>query len=106
MAMTSDYVIQLEIHEPDRPWVEAEATWNSATASVSWGTGGGDYSGPVGSVGIPVNEYSPDDAIEISLDAALVQQWVNNPTDNRGMLFRNTSEDTADPDAENSQVVF
>lgn len=106
MAMTSDYVIHLEIHEPDRPWVETEATWNNATASVVWDTGGGDYSGPVGSVDIPLNEYSAGDAVEISLDAALVQQWVSNPTENRGMLFRNTSEDTADPDTENSRVVF
>lgn len=104
--MTNDYVIHLEIHEPDKPWVETEATWNNASASVPWDTGGGDYSGPVGSVGIPVNEYSTGDAVDISLDAALAQQWVDNPTENRGMLFRNTSEDIADPDTQNSKVVF
>ena len=105
MAMTGDYVIQLEIHEPDKPWVETDATWNNATASVSWDTGGGDYSGPVGSAGIPLNEYSAGDAVEISLDAALVQQWVNNPTENRGMLFRTTSENTTD-DNEKNRVTF
>lgn len=105
VAIPSDYVIQLEIHEPDKPWVETEATWNNATASVPWDTGGGDYSGPVGNVDIPVNEYDLGDAIDISLDAALVQQWVNNPTENRGMLFRSTSENTTD-DAEKNRVVF
>ena len=104
-AITSDYVIQLEIHEPDRPWVETEATWNNATAAVPWDIGGGDYSGPVGSVGIPLEEYGPGDAIDISLDAALVQQWVNNPTENRGMLFRTTSENTTD-DNEKNTVAF
>ncbi|TVQ37773.1 MAG: DNRLRE domain-containing protein [Spirochaetaceae bacterium] len=105
VAMASDYVITLEIFEADREWVETEATWQNASGTVVWDTSGGDYSGWVGLMNIPRPGYGSGDAIQISLDTAVVQRWVSNPADNRGMLFRNTSENTLD-DSEKSYVVF
>ena len=105
VAMASDYDIALEIFEADKEWVETEATWQNACGTVVWDTPGGDYSGWVGLMNIPRPGYGPGDAIQVSLDTAVVQRWVSNPADNRGMLFRNSSENTLG-DSEKSYVVF
>lgn len=105
VAMDSDRVIALEILEPNKAWEETEATWQRATDLVAWDSDGGDYSGSVGLMHISPSEYGTDDAIEVSLDAAVVQRWISNPADNRGMLFRNTCENTTDA-SEKSFVVF
>lgn len=104
-AMDSGRVITLEILEPDKGWEETGATWQKATDSVAWDSGGGDYSASVGLMHISQPDYGTGDAIEVSLDTAVVQSWISNPVGNRGMLFRNTCENTTH-NSEKSRVVF
>lgn len=105
-SASGDYVIEIEIFEADTPWSETEATWQNATDSVPWTTAGGDFSGQVGLLSIPRSIYESGDAVEVALDTTVVQRWVANSAENLGMALRNTSENTGDPDTENSFVVF
>ncbi len=105
VAMTSEYVISVDILEANRAWAEAEATWLNASESVTWDAAGGDCSGQVGLMSIPNPDYGSGDAIQTALDVDVVQQWVSDPAANRGVLLRNASEGATE-DSDKSFLVF
>ena len=99
VAMNPDDVISVEIFEADTAWEETEATWINASDASNWASQGGDYSGaPVGIMDILNSDYTTDDSFEVELDKTVVQNWVSNPSENLGMLFRNTVEDSPELD--------
>jgi len=99
VAMNADDVISVEIFEVDTVWEETEATWIKASDAFNWSSQGGDYSGgPMGVMDILNSDYTTDDSFEVELDKIVVQNWVSNPSENLGMLFRNTVEDSPELD--------
>ncbi len=91
----------------NRAWVEAEVTWNKATSSVSWTTAGcsnvsDDREGTdIGSASVGANP-SVGDEIQITLDAAKVQEWVSGAFANNGLLLKVDTENSDEIDYNSS----
>jgi hypothetical protein len=80
------------LYELLRGWNEGEVTWNRATASNNWATSGalgatdrgsviGSVTGATGSKTITLN----------SAGISMIQNWINNPTSNHGIVIANAS---------------
>ncbi len=67
-------------------WDELNATWNQRQSGVSWIEPGGDFSpsSSGGTVTMTVEGITNKWAI----NKAVVQDWINNPQDNFGLVFR------------------
>ncbi|WAS94987.1 DUF3616 domain-containing protein [Nannocystis punicea] len=78
------------LYEARRAWNEANATWNAWTTGSSWQTAGGYGTGDRGTVALGSFSAAETGSVTFSLNAAgvaLVQQWVANPTSNRGFFL-------------------
>ena len=99
-AAGSYYVFQML-----RPWVFNQASWNNATATDSWQVPGAQ--GPADRGG-PIGAFSPGTAntmVSFSIPASVVQSWVNNPTQNYGVLIGNhANPDSVRVSSRNSTV--
>jgi len=72
------------VHRATRAWNESQATWNEAQAGVAWTAAGGDYD-PVPAASASVLGSAPGPR---SFDvAALVQQWADATSPNRGVVL-------------------
>jgi hypothetical protein len=80
----------MAFHKMKKTWIEAEATWNKRNTSISWLTAGGEFdtSACSNSVSIPVAEGT----YVWKIDKAVVQAWINNGTDNMGLLLKLNDE--------------
>jgi hypothetical protein len=82
-----------------RNWIESEATWNIYSTGNSWGTAGCDNTTtdrrPDNIAVGGVDHTAPDDSrIDISIDAATVQEWLDGNLDNNGLLIKADIEAT------------
>ncbi len=73
------------------PWEENEVTWTKRTSTENWNTPGGDYSDDIMTLvwNVYVNKYK--NIIEGGTDPdfnALVQEWVDNPSNNYGIYIK------------------
>ena len=77
-----------------RPWSESQATWNESMTGTTWGGGGArglDGGAPDRSTAVFATLKPPvTGKLDIPFDAsgiAVVQKWVNDPTNNFGFQF-------------------
>jgi hypothetical protein len=93
LTITTDpSVDQYEVYEVKRPWVESEATWNSASAGVAWGQPGVLDSTDRGStvLGYVFGPAAGDATMQLNADGlAALQSWVNDPSSNHGFVIQN-----------------
>jgi hypothetical protein len=92
-SRTRDLAEQVAAYLVRRQWVESEATWNRATASQYWGTAGCNNlvtdRDPVPSDTVPLSTLGQWYSFNVT---GMVQQWVNNPAVNYGLLLRGVNE--------------
>lgn len=81
--------MDVEVYRVLRPWVDVEASWESATTSNLWGVPGANGPGVDREV-IPVTTQTVSEIkIWYEFDVKeLVRGWVNNPQTNYGFLLR------------------
>lgn len=66
------------------------SNWEEATNTTVWTTPGGDYGSTLeGSMAVPVIGYHT-----MTLSASLIQDWVDNPITNFGLLFKSTGPES------------
>ena len=83
-----------KLYEIKRDWVESESTWNSCSSTQAWEIPGALGSADRGNA--LIGSYSPGKtgSFVINLNAegvAVVQQWVDNPIGNHGLIVANDS---------------
>lgn len=67
------------------------ATWNNYGAG-SWTTPGGDFDSTPVSNSLIISDSAPQQSITFSLNPAMVQQWISNPSTNYGVLIKADNE--------------
>ncbi len=75
------------------------ATWATSDGSSSW-TAGGNYDTTACSSVVSVTNEDDDDYITFEINSSVVQNWVNDDTQNHGLLLKMEESGTLD------QVVF
>jgi RHS repeat-associated protein len=78
-----------QMHGLTRDFDEATGSWNRASSATAWTTAGGDYTAAPAS---SVTNIGTDPRWQNWNATGLVQGWVNNPTSNKGVLFRLANE--------------
>lgn len=75
-------------------WSEIEATWNLATSLVPWQTGGANGTLDRGTTVLGTLSSGVTGQVSIKLNSAgiaVVQDWINNPAGNFGLIIYNAS---------------
>lgn len=71
-----------------RPWEEMQATWIKATNAANWATAGANGSADRSLTATAAATFSEAN-VWYNFDATnLVRQWVTNPADNKGVIFK------------------
>ena len=80
----SDSDQTIYIHQVNASWLESQATWNNRTSANAWASAGGDYASSSAA------SFAPDvsSTLQQVNITALVQDWVDNPGSNFGVLLR------------------
>lgn len=89
--------INIGLYQATNPWVENEATWNRSNSSTLWANKGGDYnstlldSNTISTLGANYdnNHY------QWTIDPAIIENMIENPSKNYGFILKSTSEGTA-----------
>jgi uncharacterized repeat protein (TIGR01451 family) len=80
----SDTDQTIYIHQVNASWLESQATWNNRTSTNPWASAGGDYASSSAASFVP-DVSSTLQEVNIT---ALVQDWVDTPASNFGVLLR------------------
>ncbi|GAA4593682.1 hypothetical protein GCM10023194_58560 [Planotetraspora phitsanulokensis] len=89
VTMVGSGTATYELRALNRAFDEKTATWNRATSSTAWTTGGGDYSATVSGSYTGIS----NDPYRRTLNAtAIAQSWVSAPSSNHGMLVKLANE--------------
>jgi hypothetical protein len=79
-----------QAYDLKQPWVEAAATWQQYASGQSWEEAGAkgslDRGAQVGSLSAPTTGNRT-----FSLSPALVQEWIDDPSSNRGIVIANAA---------------
>ncbi len=89
-------------HKLTKPWLEGTtcgsgatgATWNTYNSVNTWTTAGGDFETAACSAGT-LEIRTADNYSEVEISAATVQEWVDNPSSNYGMIIKAQDESIA-----------
>jgi hypothetical protein len=84
---SGDYVA----YETTTAWAQASATWNLAATGQSWTTSGGDYNPAAEICRVAKNPTAVNDWMSFDITAA-VQQWINSPAGNLGIIIKADNE--------------
>jgi RHS repeat-associated protein len=83
--------LDMDVFKLLRGWEELQATWNQAASGVAWTQGGANGAGDRESARRSVVRVNAAPGQTVAFDlTALVQEWVSNPSGNRGLLLRPT----------------
>jgi hypothetical protein len=83
-----------EIYRLLKNWSETEATWNRATSLIPWQIGGANGALDRGTTVLGYLSASASGQVSIKLNSsgiAVVQDWINNPSSNFGLVIYDTS---------------
>ncbi len=94
MTAATNPPVSFAIHELNKNFEQGNscnatgyASWISATASTMWTTPGGDYNEEsIANFIIPASPSS--NKITVELNPVVVQKWINDPTENKGILIK------------------
>ncbi|MEJ3749690.1 DNRLRE domain-containing protein [Actinomycetes bacterium KLBMP 9797] len=78
-----------QMHGLTRDFDELSGSWNRASSTTAWTTPGGDYTAAAAA---SVTNIGTDPRWQHWNATGLVQGWVNNPSSNKGVLFRLANE--------------
>lgn len=81
---------QIDIHQATRFW-SSNSSWNLASTGISWSNPGGDFN-PVSMAAEKTTLFDYD---LFKLKTSVVQNWVDNPGTNYGMLIKAVNESAA-----------
>jgi len=93
-------------YELTQSWTEGTSTWfdndvsgvnvswqNYDGSANSWALAGGDYSEPaVSDYASFISDGLGDRSITLNLDTAMVQGWIGDPSENHGIILKDSSE--------------
>jgi hypothetical protein len=80
-----------EIYDLKRDWVEGQATWQIAANGTNWQVAGAQGSLDRGTTVLGTVTAASKGSVTIQLNSAgvaVVQNWINNPTTNRGFIIQ------------------
>jgi hypothetical protein len=80
-----------QAYELKRPWVESAATWQLYAAAKSWQIAGAKGSLDRGTTVVGTVSPSATGKQTFALSPATVQNWVNNPSSNNGIIIANAT---------------
>ena len=83
-----------QVYALNRNWDEKKVTWNEAAKGVKWGTAGITNNSDRDAAPIGTLSFNAKGVATITLNAAgieTVQEWVNNPASNFGVMLQNYS---------------
>ncbi len=96
--------VQLEVTNPSNgaydcyavltDWNQAQATWNQAASGTPWGSPGASSVSDRGAVPVCTVIAAAVGSLSVELNTdgiALLQSWVDNPSDNDGIIISNAS---------------
>jgi|WetSurMetagenome_2_1015567.scaffolds.fasta_scaffold13763_2 hypothetical protein len=95
--------LTLDAHLITRQWTEgsggaaAGVSWSTTDGGVPWTNGGGDFLSSV----LDERTVSSDSVVTFTLSPALVMEWIQHPSSNRGIVIK-----TADASAGRYAIVF
>ena len=91
ITFTTDSVLgttTITAYALNRNWVEDQVTWNSYSTGNLWTAAGGDFGEAVSTT----LEVSAAGTYTLEISAALVQNWIDKPSDNYGVLIKAANE--------------
>jgi hypothetical protein len=80
------------VHKVETPWTIFQAGWVNNTSSTGWDNSGGDFDSHTMTASMSYN-LPASSTLTITLDPAVVQDWMMNPSTNYGMLMKVYDED-------------
>ncbi len=89
-SKTTANVAPIGVYQLTRPWFQA--SWNNADTGVPWTAPGGDFASTAAATNSAVGASTG--AFRL-YPTQLVQQWVNDPSTNDGLLLKQTSENVS-----------
>ncbi len=98
LMITTPDASTYELYEVKRNWAEMEATWNRATTANTWQIAGAQGVIDRGTTVLGTITASALGYATIELNAAgvaVVQQWVDNPASNHGLIIADYTATTA-----------
>lgn len=83
-----------QIYEAKTGWTENQASWNEAANGIPWQIAGANGSNDVGNQVLGTVSAGSTGSLTVALNTngiAMVQNWVNNPGQNHGIIVTNNS---------------
>ncbi|TVX93167.1 RHS repeat-associated core domain-containing protein [Paenibacillus agilis] len=94
-SVSNDTDISGTMHVIEKTWSETGASWNNANVNDPWKVKGGDFAAAQTSTVSGIGALTTLDIIyQWSIAPYIVDRWINDPTRNRGLLFKSHSETT------------
>lgn len=95
------------VYAMERAWDELGATWNIAQAGQSWATAGASAVADRDATSLGVISSRNTGTVRVELNAAgrsAVQEWINHPLANNGLIFQNYGDATDGLDFRSSET--
>lgn len=90
----------MTVHKITSQWVVFETGWEYNSSSTFWNNSGGDYNPNTITPKSATIDILANSTITIELDPAIVQNWMEHPETNYGLLIRGVDEYTTNNYAE------
>lgn len=97
-SVWNDTASNIQLYEMSSAWEENRATWNRRTLSALWGTKGGDMStGLLSSQTVAALDttVAEPQLFKFAINADTVQKWMNQPSQNLGLMLKASDETKA-----------
>jgi hypothetical protein len=88
-----DIGAEVQIFDLNESWSESQATWNQRANGAAWMTAG---AGAPSRDTTPIGTFTPataDSEFTVAIDAATIQDWIDDPNTNFGMAIASVNAD-------------
>ncbi|WP_028595045.1 RHS repeat-associated core domain-containing protein [Paenibacillus assamensis] len=94
-SVSNDTDISATMHVIEKTWSETGASWNNANVNDPWKVKGGDFAAAQTSTVSGIGSLTTLDIIyQWPIAPYIVDRWINDPSRNRGLIFKSHSETT------------